>query len=338
MGERRHLDLLATEKTVASAGESPPAATSWFAEELERANEPAFDTSGALVLYLMAAVRFEASRLVEHDSGDTTYARGERVVCATPEGALVGEVVVPSRRVLRAAPPTHHISRRATSADVASEAELREREQAVWRVARDAARALQLPVKVVRAEALQAGARFVVQFASDSKVSFRDWLRAVGKESRERVELRQIGMRDSARLIGGVGPCGLQLCCNTFLSDFTPVGMKMAKTQGLTLNPQKVSGLCGRLLCCLVYEEAHYRAGREAMPEPGDRVATSSGEGRVTFVDVLQMTVSVALDAGGTQTFAATEVIRRRDGAGEQPSPTAELAGGAARGPTGHVE
>ncbi|MGO8998338.1 MAG: stage 0 sporulation family protein, partial [Polyangiaceae bacterium] len=239
--------------------------------------------------------------------------RGDRVVCDTPSGVSSGEVVVPSRRVLRKG-ELPRILRRATRGDTATLAQLRKREQDVWRIARDVARAVKLPVKVVRAEAVQGGAKFVVYFASDSKVSFRDWLRGIGRESRERVEVRQIGMRDAARLIGGVGPCGLQLCCNTFLSDFTPVGMKMAKTQGLAMNPQKVSGVCGRLLCCLVYEEAHYRAGREALPEPGDTVDTPRGTGKVREVDVLQMRVSVALESGETQSFAGDEVTRRPRG------------------------
>jgi cell fate regulator YaaT (PSP1 superfamily) len=280
-----------------------------FLGELTLPDDPAFDLAG-LELYHAAAVRFEASRLVEHDSGDVSYARGDRVVCETGNGISWGEVVVPSRRVLLRTPPLR-ILRRATSGDLSTEAHLREREQAVWRIATDTARAQGLAVKVVRAEALNGGGRFVVYFASDAKLPFRDWLRGIGRGTRERVELRQIGMRDAARLIGGVGPCGLQLCCNTFLSDFTPVGIKMAKDQGLTLNPQKVSGMCGRLLCCLVYEEAQYRAGRKAMPEPGELVVTERGGGRVREVDVLQMKVSVVLDGGTTESFPAASVRRR---------------------------
>ena len=280
-----------------------------FDEELALGDDEGFDASG-LTLYHAAGVRFEAARLVEHDGGDTSYVRGDHVVCETPNGVAWGEVVIPSRRVMLATAPLR-ILRRSTTGDAAAMAHMRQREHAVWKVARDAAREIRLPVKVVRAEAIQGGARFVVYFASESKVSFRDWLRGVGRGSRERVELRQMGMRDAARTLGGVGPCGLQLCCNTFLSDFTPVGIKMAKTQGLTLNPQKVSGICGRLLCCLVYEEAHYRAGRALMPGPGESVQTGRGQGRVLDVDVLQMRVSVRMDGGEALSFAVAEVSRR---------------------------
>lgn len=308
MGERRHLGLLnEPEPRGESPGEGGPPDD--LDEELRLGEGDAFDATG-LTLYHAAGVRFETGRIVEHDGGDVSYRRGERVVCETADGVAWGEVVVPSRRVLLRAAPSR-ILRRVTPGDTAAEAHLRRREQKVYRVAKDVAGTLQLPVKVVRAEAQQGGARFIVYFASEAKIGFREWLRGFGRGTRERVELRQVGMRDAAKLIGGIGPCGLQLCCNTFLSDFTPVGIKMAKTQGLTLNPQKVSGMCGRLLCCLVYEEAHYRAGRELMPGPGDRVATPDGPGRVRDVDVLQMRVTVALDGGETRSFPAAEVTRR---------------------------
>jgi cell fate regulator YaaT (PSP1 superfamily) len=302
VAERRHLEIVGD-----GTGES---ADLDLAGELALPENPPYDEQG-VTLYHAAAVRFEAARLIEHDAGDVSYARGDRVVCETPTGVAIGVVAVPSRRIMLK-PTAPRILRRATSGDAAVEAHLRAREQAVWQAARHAAASIQLGVKVVRAEAANGGGRFIVYFASEAKLPFRDWLRAIGRETRERVELRQVGMRDAARLIGGVGPCGLQLCCNTFLSDFTPVGIKMAKEQGFTLNPQKVSGICGRLLCCLVYEEAHYRAGRKAMPEPGDRVDTPSGPGRAREVDVLQMRVVVELEDGTVSTFAASDVRRRR--------------------------
>ena len=318
--ERRHLDLApglvptaSPPSGDASLGQAGAALTDLVTEELSLlGDDEAFDATG-LTLYHAAAVRLETARLTEYDGGDTTYRRGERVVCDTPSGIGTGEVAVSSRRVLlRATLP--RILRRASTGDLDVEAASRAREQLVWKAAKDVAHELGLPLKVVRAEAVQGGAKFIVYFASDSKVSFRDWLRGTGRLSRERIELRQIGMRDAARTIGGVGPCELQLCCNTFLSDFTPVGIKMAKTQGLTLNPQKVSGLCGRLLCCLVYEEAHYRAGRKLLPEPGEVVSTPEGRGRVRDVDVLQMQVKVTLDSGETRVLPVADVARSGTG------------------------
>jgi cell fate regulator YaaT (PSP1 superfamily) len=308
VGERRHLSFAEPELT-APPTSLPSGIPATFAGELELPEEPSFDPAGRM-LYHAAAVRLEASRLVEHDGGDVSYVRGARVVCDIGHGIAWGVVVVPSRRVMLAAPPPR-ILRLASSGDAAAEAHIREREQTVWKIATDAARSLELGVKVVRSEAVNGGGRFVVHFASDTKVSFREWLRLIGRATRERVELQQIGMRDAARLIGGVGPCGLQLCCNTFLSDFAPVGIKMAKDQGLALNPQKVSGLCGRLLCCLVYEEANYRAGRKAMPQPGDRVDTPRGPGRVREVDVLDMRVTVGMADGEAAVFPVAEVTRR---------------------------
>lgn len=299
--ERRHLDL-------ATGGGGAPTASA-FEDDLALADDETFDATG-LTLFVATGVRMEVARIVEHDAGDTLYARGEPVLCETADGIAHGEVVVPSRRVLLRA-PLPRILRRASQGDLATLAQLRAREQAVAVVARKAAHEARLPVKVVRAEAAQGGARFLVFFASETRFSFRDWLRGIGRSTRERVELRQIGLRDAARAIGGVGPCGLQLCCNTFLSDFTPVSIKMAKSQGLPLNPQRVSGMCGRLLCCLVYEEAHYRASRQQVPHPGEAVGTPEGSGHVREVDVLEMQAVVELDAGGARTIPLSAIVRR---------------------------
>jgi cell fate regulator YaaT (PSP1 superfamily) len=316
---RRHLAQLAPEPPPTGARTRPTPSDDRldpFLEDLRLLDdEPDGGEAGppptdGRTLYLAAGVRFVAARVVECSGADEVYPRGARVVCETDEGLATGEVVVASRRVMLTGTPPR-IVRRVSAGDVATEAQLRKREQDVYTAASEAARAAKLPVKVVRAEAAVGGAKFNLYFATDAKVSYRDWLRAIGRASKERVELRQVGMRDAARIIGGVGPCGLQLCCNTFLSDFAPVGIKMAKTQGLTLNPQKVSGMCGRLLCCLVYEEAHYRAGRQLLPGPGDPVGTPRGPGRVRDVDVLQMRVSVDLAGGEVATFPAADVTRR---------------------------
>jgi cell fate regulator YaaT (PSP1 superfamily) len=120
--------------------------------------------------------------------------------------------------------------------------------------------------------------------------------------------VRHLGLRDAARVTGGIGPCGLQLCCNTFLAEFAPVSIRMAKDQGLALNPQRVSGVCGRLLCCLVYEDAFYRQQRARYPKPGKRVQTPRGEGSVRDVDVLASTVRVALRDGALEAFALDDV------------------------------
>jgi cell fate regulator YaaT (PSP1 superfamily) len=305
--ERRHLALAPAEP---SPGRAPVGANEdgWLAGELELTGDD--DGLADLgLLYNVVSVRLEGGRIVDCDAGDAVYAKGERVGCEGPDKAAVwGVVVVASRRQLvkgRTLPP---VVRRMREADVKSEAALREREQALWKLARGVVSAAKLPLKVVRAEALAGGQRFALYFASEEKNQFRELLRLLATVTRERVEVRQIGLRDASKVIGGVGPCGLQLCCNTFLSDFAPVSIKMAKDQGLSVNPQKLSGVCGRLLCCLVYEEAYYRAQRKLVPRPGERVKTKQGSGRVRDVDVLQMKVRVVLDSGELLTFEPGDV------------------------------
>jgi cell fate regulator YaaT (PSP1 superfamily) len=175
-------------------------------------------------------------------------------------------------------------------------------------MAREQLAALGLAAKVIRAEVPLGGGRVTVYLCSEERLELRELARRLGAGLRARVELRHAGLRDAARIVGGVGPCGLQLCCNTFLAEFAPVSIRMAKDQGLALNPQRVSGVCGRLMCCLVYEDAFYRAQRAAFPRPGRAVETPRGAGRVREVDVLARTVRVALADGSLATLALDEV------------------------------
>jgi cell fate regulator YaaT (PSP1 superfamily) len=147
-----------------------------------------------------------------------------------------------------------------------------------------------------------------VYFTSDERIELRDLLRVLGQALGLRVELRQLGARDEAKMVGGIGSCGRELCCTTWLPDFVPVSIKMAKDQGLVLSPTKVAGQCGRLKCCLVYEQAAYAEMRKGLPKLGKRVITADGEGRVVEVDVLRRRVRVAYGPGDSQVLAADQV------------------------------
>lgn len=164
-----------------------------------------------------------------------------------------------------------------------------------------------MPIKIVRAEAEPSG-KIVVFFASEERVDFRELHRRVSAAAQGRIELRQMGVRDAAKVLGGCGPCGLQLCCTTFLREFAPVSIKMAKEQGLVLNPSRVSGLCGRLLCCLTYEDNLYRTQRKLLPKLGKRVVTPKGPGKVKDVDVLAQSIRVILEGGEIAVFKPSEV------------------------------
>jgi cell fate regulator YaaT (PSP1 superfamily) len=163
---------------------------------------------------------------------------------------------------------------------------------------------------------------------SDSRIDFRELVKDLAAIFRTRIELRQIGVRDEARLVGGLGICGRVLCCCSFLDDFVPVSIKMAKEQNLSMNPAKISGACGRLMCCLKYEQDAYEDAHSRMPRPGHQVQTAEGPGVVEAVNLLRETVTVRLDRGGeadliTLPYTEVEIIGGK--------PTKKSGGGAAK-------
>jgi len=170
----------------------------------------------------------------------------------------------------------------------------------------------ELPMKLVRAEHLFGGNKIIFYFLAEGRVDFRGLVRDLAKEYRTRIEMRQIGVRDEARILGLVGPCGGQLCCRTFMDDLKPVPMKLAKDQKSTLDPAKISGSCGRLKCCLKFEEQLYKELKRELPRRGSKVSTPGGEGVVVDYEVIGQTVTVELGDGSRQKFKAREVARAR--------------------------
>lgn len=155
-----------------------------------------------------------------------------------------------------------------------------------------------LAMKLVEGEYSFDNKKIVFYFTSEERVDFRELVKDLAKVFRIRIEMRQIGVRDETRLFGGVGPCGRKLCCATFLKNFEPVSIKMAKQQRLPLNPSKISGICGRLMCCLFYEHKHYRELLKGLPKEGDVIKTEHGKGKVISVNVLKRLVYVQLEDG----------------------------------------
>ncbi|TKJ05562.1 stage 0 sporulation protein, partial [Bacillus cereus] len=135
----------------------------------------------------------------------------------------------------------------------------------------------------------------IFYFTADGRIDFRELVKDLAAIFRTRIELRQIGVRDEAKMLGGIGPCGRMLCCSTFLGDFEPVSIKMAKDQNLSLNPAKISGLCGRLMCCLKYENDEYEAAKEQLPDLDQRIQTPHGTGRVIGLNILERLIQVEL-------------------------------------------
>jgi cell fate regulator YaaT (PSP1 superfamily) len=255
----------------------------------------------------VVGVRFvPAGRIQWCDAGDTDFAPGERVIVDSDRGQRLAWIATtPGRRPVRDR-SLRRVIRRANDNDLRGEREGESDRAHALRVAKDVAAALRLPLKVFRVE--KTGGKLNVYYTSDERLDLRDFVREVGQATNARLELRQLGVRDEAKVVGGIGSCGLTLCCTTWLPDFVPVSIKMAKDQGLVLSPTKVSGQCGRLKCCLVYEQAGYAELRKGLPKLGKRVISPKGEGRVVEVDVLRQRVRVSYGAGDTEVLPATEV------------------------------
>jgi len=189
--------------------------------------------------------------------------------------------------------PLMTVSRRATDEDM--EEVCQRKEQEALTECRKIVEQLKLELKTISAQYNPGNGNFTIIFHAKGKVNFRNLVGKLSRRLRARVELRQVGPRDEAKLLGGVGKCGLTLCCRTFLKEFSPVSIKMAKQQGLSLNPTKISGVCGRLLCCLTYENQEYETVRKKMPKLRQQVTTPFGEGKVTELNLLKETVKVKL-------------------------------------------
>lgn len=155
---------------------------------------------------------------------------------------------------------------------------------------------LELDMRLVNCEYTLDKSKIIFNFTADDRIDFRKLVKLLAQQLKTRIELRQIGVRDEAKLLGGIGPCGRSLCCSTFLGDFEPVSIKMAKDQNLSLNPTKISGACGRLMCCLKYENDLYEEVRAQLPDVGEKISTPDGQGRVVALNILDISMQVKID------------------------------------------
>ncbi len=186
---------------------------------------------------------------------------------------------------------------------------------------------------MVRCEYSFDGGRLLVYFASEDRVDFRSLVRELARIFHTRIEMRQIGVRDEAKLLDGVGKCGRQLCCTSWLREFTPVSIRMAKNQQLPLNPDEISGVCGRLLCCLSYEDDLYREQNKKMPKLGAEVVTPQGAGRVRHIHPLKETVTVMLENHALVEVAVAELISTKTAAATDAAPAAAARPSGVPGP-----
>jgi cell fate regulator YaaT (PSP1 superfamily) len=224
---------------------------------------------------------------------------GEHVVVETSRGEEVGRVVIPPCQVSdeEIVKRLKAVRRRATAIDLTQMAFYHYKERDALVRCQEKVQQHGLPMKIVRAEYNYDGSRLVFFFAAEKRVDFRKLVQDLARSFRARIELRQIGVRDEAKLMGGMGRCGLTLCCSTWLTEFDPVSIKMAKLQDLPLSPMDISGVCGRLLCCLSYESDHYAQVKDKLPNRGNYIDTPHGRGKVVDVNVIKESVQVELES-----------------------------------------
>jgi len=248
---------------------------------------------------IVVGVRFRAAgKIYDFSPENEVFAKGEYVIVETARGVECGEVQNGNHEVPESAivAPLKGIQRRATPEDVARNEENRRREKEAHDVCQERIRRHKLEMKLIDVEYTFDNSKILFYFTADGRVDFRDLVKDLASVFRTRIELRQIGVRDEAKMLGAIATCGRELCCSTFLTEFHPVSIKMAKEQSLSLNPTKISGTCGRLMCCLKYETEAYEYLLKRSPRVDAIVKTPQGQGTVVVVSLLKEMVKVRLD------------------------------------------
>ena len=254
-------------------------------------------------IVIVVGIRFRpAGRIYYFDPQGQSYATGQYVIVETVRGVEAGRVVVASKKIAEGdlSDPLKPVLRLATEDELRMMLSYKGKEKDTLVRCAERIADHKLPMKLVEAEYTFDGSRLTFYFTADERVDFRALVRDLAAQFRTRIELRQIGARDQAKLQGGLGPCGKSLCCSSWISDFGVISIKMAKEQGLPLNPSKISGVCGRLLCCLSYENENYVQAKQSMPQIGAWLTTPSGSGKVVSINVPKHSVEVMLESGVT--------------------------------------
>lgn len=249
-------------------------------------------------MYDVVGVRFKkAGKIYYFDPGDLSIQKDDYVIVETVRGVEYGKAVVPRKQVEEhdVVLPLKKVVRIADHKDRMIVDENKQAAQEAYDVCNEKVIGHQLDMKLVDVEYTFDRNKVIFYFTAEGRVDFRELVKDLASIFRTRIELRQIGVRDEAKMLGGIGPCGRMLCCSTFLGDFDPVSIKMAKDQNLSLNPTKISGLCGRLMCCLKYENDEYEAAKEQLPDLGEMIETPQGRGKVVGLNILERVLQVEL-------------------------------------------
>ncbi|MEZ4599462.1 MAG: stage 0 sporulation family protein [Syntrophotaleaceae bacterium] len=260
----------------------------------------------------IVTVKFRnAGKHYDFAAGDLDLHPGDFVIVETDRGRALGSIVYFPREIAESEAPDNlkQVLRPASDKDLQLADESRTREKEAFQFCMERIQARQMEMKLVKAEYLFDASKIIFFFTADGRVDFRELVKDLAHHFHTRIEMRQIGVRDEAKLTGGLGVCGRELCCCTFLSNFAPVSVKMAKEQGLALNPNKISGQCGRLLCCLNYEYETYRDLKKGLPKCGRKVQVEDQTGEVVNQNVLAHTVTVMLPDNRSVEIPADDIL-----------------------------
>ena len=259
----------------------------------------------------IVGVRFKSvGKIYYFDPNGLTLKCGENVVVETSRGVEMGTIVIENRLIEESnvVQPLKKVVRVATNDDKKTAEDNKRKESEALAICAEKVKAHKLDMKLVDVEYTFDGSKILFYFTADGRVDFRELVKDLAGVFRTRIELRQIGVRDEAKMIGSYGICGRNLCCSQFLGDFVPVSIKMAKEQGLSLNPTKISGTCGRLMCCLKYEQEAYDDLLKVTPRQGALVSTPDGKGNVVYVNLLKGKLKVSIDGGNEKQLSEYDV------------------------------
>ncbi|MBP3231306.1 stage 0 sporulation family protein [Anaerovibrio sp.] len=267
----------------------------------------------------VVGVRFKrAGKIYYFGPGDLDIQTNDDVIVETARGIEYGTAVIGPREVPDSdvVLPLKEVLRKATEADKNKVIDNAHKEREAFAICEEKIKAHGLPMKLVQVEYTFDVNKIIFYFTADGRIDFRELVKDLAAVFRTRIELRQIGVRDEAKLMGGIGCCGRPLCCNTFLGDFEPVSIRMAKEQNLSLNPTKISGICGRLMCCLKYENDCYCGNSQKRtkilpPTQGSKVITADGEGKVINLNQQRRTATILLDNSRTIVASWEDVIEK---------------------------
>ncbi|MGB8002292.1 MAG: stage 0 sporulation family protein [Anaerobacillus sp.] len=249
-------------------------------------------------MYEVVGVRFKkAGKIYYFDPSSLQVSNKDFVIVETARGVEFGKVVLANKQVDEedVVLPLKKVIRIADEKDRLAVEDNKHAAEEAFEVCVSKIEEYKLDMKLVDVEYTFDRNKIIFYFTADGRVDFRELVKGLASIFRTRIELRQIGVRDEAKMLGGIGPCGRMLCCSTWLGDFEPVSIKMAKDQNLSLNPAKISGLCGRLMCCLKYENDAYESGKKELPDVGKTIHTGQGKGKVVGLNILERLVQVEL-------------------------------------------